>query len=83
MAKDVEFGSVSGNDWINEMIKRSPLTFKYSNRATGYLTPKARLAFTQLRKAFTKALILQHFDPECYIRIKIDVSGYAISGVLS
>ena len=54
--------------------------------ATGepkFLTPDAREAFNQLRQAFTKAPIFQHFDPECYIRIETDVSGYAIGGVLS
>ena len=51
--------------------------------ATGYLTPKAREAFTQLRQAFTKAPILRHFDPECYIWIKTNILGYAIEEVLS
>ena len=32
-----------------------------------FLTPSAREAFNQLRQAFTKAPILQHFDPECHI----------------
>ena len=48
-----------------------------------FLTPSAREAFNQLRQAFTEALILRHFDPECYIRIETDASGYAIEGVLS
>ena len=50
---------------------------------TGFLTPKAKLAFTQLKQAFVKALILHHFDPESHIRIEIDVSGYVIGDVLS
>ena len=48
-----------------------------------YLTPETRLAFTQLRKAFTKASILRHFDPECHICIETNASGCAIGGVLS
>ena len=48
-----------------------------------FLTANARQTFTQLREAFTKTPILSHFDPERYIRVKTDVSGYAISGVLS
>ena len=51
--------------------------------ATGYLTPKAREAFTQLRQAFTEAPILRHFDLKCHIRIETNASGYAIGGVLS
>ena len=48
---------------------------KNSNGVTGYLTPDAKQAFTQLRQAFIKALILRHFDLECHIRIETDVSG--------
>ena len=48
-----------------------------------FLTPDARTAFNRLRLAFTEAPILQHFDPECHIRIETDASGYAIGGVLS
>ena len=50
---------------------------------TGFLTPKARLAFTRLRQAFVNPPILHHFDPESHIRIKTDVLGYAIEGILS
>ena len=50
---------------------------------TSFLTPKARLAFTQLRQAFVKSLILHHFDPESHIRIETDTSSYAIGGILS
>ena len=48
-----------------------------------FLTPGTREAFNRLRLAFTEALILQHFDPKCHIQIETDVSGYAISDVLS
>ena len=50
---------------------------------TGFLTPKARLAFIQLRQAFVEAPILYHFNPESHIRIETNASGYTISGVLS
>ena len=50
---------------------------------TDFLTPKARLAFTQLRQAFVKAPIFHHFNPKSHIRIETDASGYAIGGVLS
>ena len=49
MVKDAKFGSVSDGDCEDETVKRSPLTSKNSNRATGYLTPGAKQAFTQLR----------------------------------
>ena len=74
--EDVEVSSVCGSgDYKDKMLKRLPFTFKNLNGATGYLTPKARLAFTNLRKVFTKALIFQYFDPECHIRIKTNTSG--------
>ncbi len=46
-------------------------------------TLKAKKAFIYLRKAFTKVLMLRHFDLECHIRIKINVLRYTIGGVLS
>ncbi len=48
-----------------------------------FLTLKAKKAFIYLRNAFTKALILRHFDLECHIRIETNTSKYAIGGVLS
>ena len=48
-----------------------------------FLIPYARTIFNRLRLAFTKALILRHFDLECYIRIETDALGYAIGGMLS
>ena len=50
---------------------------------TGFLTPKARLAFIQLRQAFVKTPILHHFDLESHIRIETNASGYTINSILS
>ena len=50
---------------------------------SSFLTLKAKLAFSRIRQAFTEAPILHHFDPERYIQIETDVSGYAINGILS
>ena len=84
MTEDAEVSSIDGGgDRKDKTIKRLPLTSKNSNGATGYLTPGAKQAFTQLRQAFTEAPILQHFDPDNHIRIETDVSGYAIGRVLS
>ena len=49
--------------------------FDARNSGPNFLTPKARLAFNRLWLAFTEARILWHFDPECHIRIKTDISG--------
>ena len=48
-----------------------------------FLTLEAKLVFLRLRQAFTKVPILHHFDPERYIRMETDASGYAIGGILS
>ena len=53
-------GVGGGDDCKDKMVRRS--SSKNLNKATGYLTPNARQVFTQLRQAFIKALILQHFD---------------------
>ena len=82
VAKHNKVGIVSGGDYCeDETVKRSPS--KNSNGATGYLILKTRLAFNKLRKTFTKAPILQHFDSECHIWMETDVLSYAIGGVLS
>ena len=83
MVKDIEVGSVGGGDRKDETVEKLPLTSKNSNGVIGYLTPKARLAFTQLKKTFTKAQILRHFDFKCHIQIKTEASSYAIGEVLS
>ena len=46
MTEDTEVGSVDGGDCEDETVKRLLLISKNLNKATGYLTPKARLAFT-------------------------------------
>ena len=43
----------------------------------------ARRAFTKLRQAFIKAPILNYFDPEHHIRIKMDALGYIVGGILN
>ena len=48
-----------------------------------FLTSDTKEAFNYLRQTFTKALILQQFDPECHMQIKTNASGYAIGRVLS
>ena len=76
-----EVGVGGVGDCEDQMVGRLPS--KNLNGATGYSTPDARRAFTQLRQAFTKARILRHSDPECHIRIETNLSSYAIGGVLS
>ena len=85
-------GRETGNNKVNDKIdnevgkkdlktSKSKNLFKKSAKKTvgsDFLTPGAKLAFTKLRQVFLKAPILYHFDSECYIQIRIDVSGYII-----
>ena len=48
-----------------------------------FLNPSTKEVFNYLRQVFIKAPILQHFDLESYIQIKINVSNYAIGRVFS
>ncbi len=48
-----------------------------------FFTSRIRKTFTELRQVFVKAPILNHFDLECYIRIKTDVSGYTMGEIFS
>ena len=47
MAENAEVSNVGDSgDWEDEMVKKSLLMSKNSNKAPGYLTPKVILAFT-------------------------------------
>ena len=48
-----------------------------------FLTSGAKEVFNYLKQTFTKVPILWYFDPKCHIRMKTDVSSYAMVGVLS
>lgn len=48
-----------------------------------FLTPKAKLAFTRLRQAFSNTSIFHYFLPKLYMCIKTNVLGYTISRIIS
>ena len=66
MVNNAEIGTVKDGD-DNKTVKKLSLTFTNSNKAAGYLNFKVKLAFTTLKKAFSKGLIFQHFDLKCHI----------------
>lgn len=68
---------------IGKLAKPKKLGKIKKFKGPSFLNPDTRLAFTQLRQAFNKALTLHHFDLEYYIQIKTDASRYVIEGVLS
>jgi hypothetical protein len=46
-------------------------------------TRDADMALQKLKRAFTEAPILQHFDPEKPITLQTNASGFAIAGILN
>ncbi len=86
-AGEVGGGEVGGNFENLSIAVKSTKSKKSelpkANSGTDFLTIGAKEAFIHLQKAFTKAPILRHFNPEYHIRIETDASGYAIGGVLS
>ena len=80
-------GNEVGNNEVGKKVQRSSKSKNLSKfkKTVGldFLTPRAKLAFTELKQAFVKAPIFHHFDLERHIRIKTDASSYAIGGVLS
>ena len=74
---------VDGGEVEVEVEKKGRNLSKSKKMESGFLTSGARMAFTKLRQAFIKVLILHHFDPKRHIRVETDISGYAIGGVLS
>lgn len=65
-------------DGSKVIVEASSKEFK-----TRFFTFRAKLAFAELRQAFYIALILSFFDQEGPIWINTNVSGYAISKILS
>ena len=61
----------------------SNIVSNFAKNISNYLIPDAKKASDQLRQAFTKASIFQHFGPEQYIQVETEASGQAIGEVLS
>ena len=80
---DDEIRKKGRNLFKSKNLCKSKNLFKSKKTESGFLTSGARIAFTKLRQAFIKTLILHHFAPEYHIRVETDISSYAISGVFS
>ena len=75
---------------VDEVEKKARKISKSKNSSkskktvrSDFFTSGAKLVFTKLRQAFFMAPIFYHFDPERYIRIEMDISGFAIGEILS
>lgn len=82
----VDNSRVSNADKVKEMgynLSKGKNLSKINPSRVNFLTPEASIAFTCLRKAFSKAPILYYFDSECYIRIGTNASSFASSVIFS
>lgn len=76
-------GNGIGSDKINNRITNLSSSTKKMSSKVDFFNSKASLAFTQLRKAFIKALILHYFNLKLYMQIKTNIAGYIIDKILS
>ena len=78
---DNEFG---GGNYDEDKARILLVSFAFKNPTkASYLTFNAKKAINFLWHVFTQAPTFQYFAPKWHIRIEINMSGYAISGVLS
>ena len=61
----------------------SPITSLLRKGQHFHWSAACQTAFEELKRRFTTAPILRHFDPDLPIRVHTDASGFAISGILS
>lgn len=68
-------------DEFSELV--SPMIVLTKKDARFNFDTTCQQAFDRLKKAFTEAPILQHFDPDLPILVEADASDYVVAGVLS
>src|SRR5258705_352239 len=65
-------------------LLRKPENQEKPSKNTPFVwSPDCENVFSQLKRAFTSAPILRHFDPDLETILECDASDYVISGVLS
>ena len=60
-----------------------PLIYLTQKNIPWNFDEKCKLAFLSLKQAFTTALVLTHYKPECPLVIETDASDYALAAILS
>ncbi len=75
--------TAKSKNWIRAEKSEASRAKDFSSQSGSFLTSKARKTFTNLKQEFVEAPILNHFDPECHIRIETDTSSYAIGEIFS
>ena len=82
---EVDDGEVRNNKvWKKgQKTSKSKNLFKSKKTESDFFKSKAKTTFIKLRQTFIRAAILHHINPERHIRVEMNASSYAISGVLS
>ena len=82
-AKTAMFKSISKSENLVQPFLAKSQLFRQSF-GSGFVTPKSRLYFSELRRTFIETVTLYYFDQDCYIsNIKTNISGYTISEVFN
>ncbi len=71
--KSLDSSSVDSVASVNGPSNPIGLYLKVKSKQLSFLTPNAKIAFTQLNQVLIKAFLICHNDPECYIRIVTDI----------
>lgn len=66
-----------------KLLKSESLNKSNTRKRSSFLTFGTKIVFNCLWLVFTKASILQYFNPENHIYIITDILSYVISNVLS
>ena len=67
---------------LSELTKGAPKKKGANHQKNGFVfPPEARAAFEELKKRFSSAPVLVHFDPAKPIRIEPDASGFAVAAI--
>lgn len=85
---EVNGNMVDGNEIRDDELAKKKnyqktFEFKKSVRSLGFFIFKDKLIFIKLKQAFVKTLIFYHFNLECHIQIKTNISHYTIDKVFS
>ena len=83
---EIDDGEIEDNEIgkkVQNLLKSKKLSKSKEMLRSDFFIPRTKLAFTELRQAFLKALIFHHFDLERHIRIETNISGYVIDRVIN
>lgn len=82
-SRETKHGEInSGNKVVSNKERRRNLSKAKLSTRVFFLILEAWIAFTSLKKTFTKVLILHYFDSEYHIYIEIEACGFSIGEMI-